>query len=364
MKTFSSFAAALIFLGGSVLPCPAEPAALTVSGLTPGDGNTFSYDAGVIDIVRVPHWQHTFTLKNDTKQPLVLAKARGSCGCETLRLLQGGAATPTVRLKPGEQAELEVVVALYSGQSGAVRKYVWVDGPTVAGQALILAALQLDMTLRQSVFFSPGRLDFGKVPADTGADRMLTVTADADLVSGLTLPPLTGSNGLVQATPVGAAQRVEDAGPARIRQTYQVRLSSSAPAGSVAGELRFGAPPLPNGDDSPLARVSLSLSGEVAGAIDALPSSIFFGSLPAGQPATRSVVLSAASPEIARSLRVSSAVPWLQATLDAWAAPARHRLLTVTLTKDAPLGDIQGKIQVTSASGDHLDVPVSAELTK
>ncbi len=380
---------------------PAQVAFLPLPGLALVEKNTYLYDAGTVDIIRTSRLERSFTLKNTTRQPISITRLRGSCGCETLLLLQGGAAKPAARLAPGEQATIHLTVALHAGQPGAVRKYVWVDGPpTASGQASPLATLEVDILLQQSVSFTPSFVDFGKVAAGAGARQSLIASFDPDLFPTLLLPgsrplPLGSAGSDVLARPLGPVQRVLEGGKSRLHQTYQVILSPSAHAGQFSGQLwldlpqpggtthfggdathfggdathfggdatHFGGDATPPDGTAPASRVSLAVTGQIAGAIDALPASVFFGSLPAGKPVTRSVVLSLASSN-AQSLSVTSSAPWLHAVLDAPAASGPHRLLSVTLTAQAPPGPLQGKVTVALSGGEHLDIPVVAELTK
>ncbi len=324
-------------------------------------------DAGRVDVDRTPHWAQTFTLKNPTRQPLTISDLRGSCGCESLLLTRAGVAAPRLlRLAPGETAEVKLDVTLAANLSGSVRKYVWVYGPGPKPNVTeTLATLELDMTLVQSVRFAPESLRFGRVASGAGAMHPLTVTADADLLAGRPLPPLTCDNPAVRAVPSGTPQRTMQEGRAAVSQAYTVQLLSSAPAGAVEGDLRFAPPAGVSPDTSPLSRPSASVSGTIAGALDALPASVFFGSLPAGKPAARTVVLSLAVPANVQSLTVRTSAPWLHAALDlSSAAPAKHHLLTVTLTAQAPLGPLQATITVAAGQNNQVAIPVIAELTK
>ena len=368
-------------LPGRAQPPPVKPAAtpavslafLPLPGLVLVEKDTYQYEAGIVDTVRTPRWERVFTLKNMSRRPITLSRLRGSCGCETLLLLQGGVPVPAARLAPGERAAIHLAVSLHPGQPGVARKYVWVDGPrTASGQAVTLATLEVDLRLRQSVSFAPAFLDFGRVEAGAGARRAVTATFDPDLLpdssvlpgasllSGASAPMLDGAGPDVRALPLGPMQRITEEGQPRLRQTYQVLLSPSAHAGRVWGALRLGLPPLPGG--GPALVAGFAVSGMVAGALDARPATVFFGSLRAGAPATRSVVLSLVPPG-RQSLTVTSSSPWLVAALDRPGASGPHRLLSVTLTRLAPPGPIQGKVTVALSSGERLDIPVIAELT-
>ena len=351
------------------LPESAAPTAqitfLPLPGLTLIDKGTYQFDAGAVDTIRIPHWEHVFTLKNTTSKPVILTGLRGSCGCETLLLQKGDALVPTAHLAPGEEATIHLKVNLHAGQPGAVRKYVWVDGPpTVSGQAAPLATLEVDLLLQKSVSFSPRLLDFGKVEAGAGAKQSLTVSFDPALFPGSGLPPLVSADPNIKASPLGPVQQITEAGKLQFRQAFQVTLSPSAHAGRISGQLWLDLPHSSDISTASAARVDLAVTGEVAGAIDALPASLFFGSLPAGKPVTRTVVLSLAAVSAAPSLSVTSSNSWLVAVLDQPTALSKHRLLSITLTDKAPLGPLQGKVTVALPKGEHLDIPIVAELTK
>jgi len=345
-------------------PLTAQVALLPVPGLTLVEKDTYRYEAGAVDTIRTPHLERAFTLKNTTRQPITLTRLRGSCGCETLLLLKGGVSTPTTHLAPGEQAVIHLSVNLHTGQPGAVRKYVWIDGLAPAsGQTAPLATLEVDILLEQSVSFTPRFLDFGKIEAGAGAKQSVTVSFDPALFPTSILPLLSGTGPDMRTSLLGPLQHIVEDGKPRLRQTYQVTLSPSAHAGSLSSGLWLELPPAPGGQ-ALAPRVDLPVTGQVAGALDALPASMFFGSLPAGKPATRSVALSLGSSSGGQSLSVTTSNPWLHAALDQPTATGRHRLLSITLTDQAPLGPVQGKVTVILGKEDRLDIPVIAELTK
>lgn len=317
--------------------------------------NTYRCEAGLVDTLRMPRLEKTFTLSNSGTQPLLVTGLRGSCGCETLLLQKDGISLSATRLNPGESATAHLVIQLHSGQSGPARKYMWVDGPEVGGQRTLLATLELDLTLRQSAQFVPSILNFGVVEAGTGAAQELVLSLDADLLVGQELPPLQSTDPEVQVRAVGPHKSLVVDGKEVMQQSYRVVLSPSAHAGAVSGNVHFAA--------SILAGVSASLTGSVSGALDAMPSTVFFGSLQSGKSATRIVVLTLSTPTLT-DLHISTDAPWLQATLDSSGPAAKHRLIKVTLTARAPIGLVQRKVKIALPDGETLDIAVVAELTK
>lgn len=367
MKQLPGIILALLLFCGMALGAGEEPISphlqfLSASGsLAQKIGDTLHFNAGAVDTICTPHWKHTFIVQNPTHRVLTIGSLRGSCGCETLLLTKDGVQARQVRLAPGEQAEVLLDVHLTPDQFGFVRKYVWVYG-VKPGQEVPLATLALDMTLRQSVVFTPKRLDFGSIPSGMGKEQKVTVTVDAALVSGLFLPPLVSSDPAIRGVPCGPLQKKIVNEKAVFCQQYAVVISPSASAGNVATELRFQTASGP--ENAPLMRPALPVAGIVAGNLSAMPASVFFGSLPAGRPATRTVVVSLAVAQSVGSLHVTCSASWLHAAFDPSDTVGKHHLLTVALTNQAPLGLLQGKITITAGKDESVMIPVVAEMTK
>src|SRR5688500_16324690 len=89
-----------------VAPQPTEPLGLTVEA-----GNcvkrtgpaTGLLEYGTVDVMTTPKIEHDFTLRNDNRTPVTIARLQASCGCTSVLLGEDEATSKT--LAPGEQVK-------------------------------------------------------------------------------------------------------------------------------------------------------------------------------------------------------------------------------------------------------------------
>ena len=146
------------------------------------------------DILAAPTIEHTFTLRNDTKNPVVLERLGSSCGCTSA--FAEKAPSTSVRpsaasgkpdsgsvsrfLLPGEKIAVHVSVDASRLRSGEAKKLVWVFTQD-SGQPA--ATLEMVGVVQAPVTFTPSVLNFGKTPVGKGASLSLTVTFDSRLLT-------------------------------------------------------------------------------------------------------------------------------------------------------------------------------------
>lgn|GEM_PF-1420810 len=331
---------------------PVRLAVVATTGVqSTGDG-TGKSDLGIVNPSRTPTVERTFTLKNTSVLPVTIARLRAACGCTTLLLTRNGTAAPTAVLAPGDQVDVKMAVRVQGQHSGKLQKYAWAYGPV--GDTP-LAEMEMDLTIREAISFTPPALDFGSVSAGQSPALTLSVTAQTQGLGGATLPPLASSDPDIQVAPDGAPVA---SGPGSIAQRYRVTLSPAAKGGRVGATLSY-----PSGGAS-LADAQVSVFGQVTGELLAAPASLFLGSIPAGQGAHGEVRVSVHAAGGAAGLTASSSSPWVTVHLDPGMAPNTPRRLTVTLKKDAPAGILQAQVTVQTAHQERLAVPVIVEVVR
>lgn len=321
------------------------------AGEEDGGEGTIRWNAGVIEEGKQSHVEHTFTLKNTLKRAVTVSRLRGSCGCETLFLTKAGKPVARIALAPGDTAQVRVSVALRFGQSGEMHKYAWAYGPDESARPL--GAMEIVMIVRAPVAFEPDVLDFGALPLGSSKSVAVTVTADADALAGKPVPTPVASTPSVTVTPDGPETAALRDGTAARSRRFQVTLLPFLDAGPVSATLSFVGPEALKG-------ASVTLVGTISGTLTAQPKSVFFGSIPTGQGVSREVRLSEPAAERGRKLSLSSDSRWLTARLGEAAGPGR--LLVITLMPGAPSGLVQTQIIVSTASGEHLSIPVVGEV--
>lgn len=370
------------FVGLSVLP---EKAAGTANDATASAEG--QWDAGSVSALDTDHLGHTFTLRNDGDFAIIIGRLQTSCGCTSAAAATDkGPATLPLTLASGQTVTVVVSVDLAKVAPGHILKSVLVYKPDGLRP---LAQMQITGTLRPSLSLSAPLLDFGTVPGGQGRALSVTATWDERLVPGGTLPPLMSTNPDVTVTPqpevVAAAPKTP--GPSAFlhrgvrTRTYRVALSQSAPLGPLSGVLSFqalAAAPLtaPKGSSisqalraAILAQPTVLLLGQVQGELASQPQTLLFGRVLSGQSAIREIVLTGTRPEALKTLSVSTASPWISAHLSPSTPVFRDgqlqadsQVVEVSLRPNAPPGLLSSTLKVTLANGQHLRVPVTADI--
>lgn len=359
----SHFGAAKTNQGASAVHLTVVPGS-GVQNMGPG---LAASEIGPLDPGNISKAEQTFRLRNENAQPVTIARLRASCGCESLLLIQNGVAAKSVTLAPGEETSVRMAVRLAGQRGGTLHKYAWVyakesDTP--------LASIEMILTLRAPVSFTPEFLDFGSGPAGISRSRQVIVTADCDILTGTAFPALTSSNSDVLVTAIGGAAPTERDQKPALSQTYQVTLTAQAPAGHFQSELHFE-PNFINRETtsinafpaSAFSTVLLTARGEILGQFSASPQTLFFGSVPSGKAITRQIILSCQSSKSLQGLSSSCESRWLKICLGnpistAGTGPAILCPIVITLSAQRPSGSFQDQISLTTSSGDRLVIPV------
>lgn len=289
-------------------------------------------------------------------------------------------------IAPGQQFTVRVSVNPSHLAPGPIYKSVAIF---VRGNPEPAFILEMKGTLLPVASFTPAFIDFGKLDPRTSAaapPQQLTVSLDARLAPKGQWPALVSSNPDVQLTPLPAeapsSPQTARQGMLKRMQTrqYQLTLAPGGTLGPLQGRVSFAAPAKtapatshaasdPTATDSSpqdlLAEPSALLIGEITGDVAASPSSLAFGAVPAGQPVTRTLLLTAGSAALLSGLKASCASPWLTPRLSGETQvfsgdQSAVRSLDVTLRPGMPGGAVRSDIVVTLRSGQRLVVPASA----
>jgi len=301
-----------------------------------------------VSLLAQPKVAHTFRLRNTAAAPVTIRSAVSACGC--IGTVAGGV------VAPGGTTEVRVELDLAKVPAGTLRKQIEVIGDN----GTVLATLEMVGTLAPAAVFDPPILDFGRIESGRGKAQEVTVALDARAISGGKPWPSPGvvapdgsSPASLRVTPLPEAAReaTDAAGVRRLRRRYRVEVGEGAPVGVVSGTLTFPAP-----DAGPALRAAVAfVSAEVYGDITCSPQLIAF----AGSEEIRRVELRAADPAVFSGLKVRSASPHLTARLAAPdPASAGVRTLEVTLESGAPATLTESSVELTTANGQRVVLPV------
>lgn len=269
-------------------------------------------------------------------------------------------------------------------------------GPTLKSVALFVrgnpqSAFTLEMkgTLLPVASFTPTFIDFGKLDprkSEATPSQRLTVSLDARLAPKGQWPALVSSNPDVRLTllPAEAPSLPETARQGMLKgmltRVYLLTLAPGGTLGPLQGRVSFAAPAKTastasqaasdptTSENSPqdlLAEPSALLIGEITGDVAASPSSLAFGAVAAGQPVTRTLLLTAGSAALLSGLKASCASPWLTPRLSGEThvfsgGRSAVRSLDVTLCPGMPDGVVRSDIVVRLRTGQRLVIPASA----
>lgn len=346
----------LLLLGASLSPAFAQqsaPPPLAVVAKAGPDANR--HDFKTVSLLAQRSVVHTFTLRNTGAAPVTVRGARSACGCISTVAGSAGAGEGTV-VAPGATTEVRVELDLGKVPAGPLRKQIEVVGEGAASP--VLATLEMVGTLAPVAVFDPPLLDLGRVEAGAGKQQEVSVALDARAVAdgrswpepAVVTPSGTVSTAVrVTPLPEAPAEATDAAGVRRLVRRYRLTLGKDAPVGNVSGTLTFPAPAEP----AALRGAVAFVSGEVYGDLTSTPQLVAF----AGGQRVRRVRLEASGAAAFAGLKVTSASPHLTARLVPAAAGAT-RELEVTLAEGAPASLTESSVEVTTAAGLRLVLPV------
>lgn len=236
--------------------------------------------------------KHSFMLKSDGEEDLIIKQAKPTCGCTVAQVqVEGddGTMAPYTfgnPIKPGKKIELQATLHTQNKHGHAASR-INIFSTDPRGQS------QLGLEADVDTFFlvNPQSINFNQLSAkDTATDKVSVSTAKGQrvkLVSVLNnLPPgLKVELNALDADADGAATRWE--------------LVSTAGPGLVEGPLAYSVPlksdvPLPGAETPPGGQVptyeaSVTIMGQVMGTISYNPSFVSLGLIRPGQVVTRTV---------------------------------------------------------------------------
>lgn len=345
------------------------------------------WEAGSVSAMDSGQFEHTFTFKNSGKSPLTISRLQTSCGCTSAEAAtdKGPVSLPQT-LAPGQSLLIHARVNLGVVTPGPLSKSVTLYSDASPRP---VAVLEVAGTLRPSLALSPALLDFGQITGGQASALTVTATWDERLTPGGSLPVLMSTNPDISVTPQPETEvmipKVPGPSPFLHRgtrtRTYRVLVSPTAVLGPISGMLSFQPSKSSGGlskkglDQSVLRAAIYSQStalllGQVQGDLTAQPQALTFSRVRQGQPASREIVLTGVRLETLKSLSVATASPWLTAHFSP-ATPvfsggqlqATSQVLDVSLSPNTPPGLLASTLKITLANGQHLRIPVIADVS-
>ncbi|MBF0253662.1 MAG: DUF1573 domain-containing protein [Candidatus Omnitrophica bacterium] len=204
------------------------------------------FDFGTVD--RGDNVEHRYVVRNAGTEDLVIHRISASCGCTS-------ATTPPIRVAPGAEEAVEVVLAT-AGKMGRETQSIvlYSNDPVHPEVRLILTGM-----VNTGITLEPEEVDFGKVPRGQEVQKTLKVlsrTADLKMTDYRATAPY------IRVGPAGSSGG-----------SLLVTLGSDAPMGQIRQWIII----VTNEDQDPLYRIPVR--GTVEGEVEVLPERLELGAL-------------------------------------------------------------------------------------
>ena len=229
-----------------------------------------THDFGTV--ARAAKTEHRFTIKNPFDQEMRLAGIRASCGCTT----------PIIETKvipPGETGTIlaRFNTGTFTGQKQATLT-VTLDRPRYTELQLVVRGY-----IRSDVVFFPGEAQFGQI--DQGEPHNLEIALDYAGRSDWEINRIEAPNKFVSTEFEEVSRQA-----GRIRYKINVEISPDAPSGFLKNQLVL------HTNDRRLTTVPLALYANIQNSIQVSPQALELGSLTAGEPTNKRLVVKAKQP--------------------------------------------------------------------
>jgi hypothetical protein len=234
-------------------------------------------------VARAAKVEHTFVLKNNTKQTVHIAGVRSSCGCTQPRVLKDTAA-------PGEEA---TVVAAFNTRGFTGTHGAWVtvsiDRPQYAE-----VRLRIDGYIRTDIVVDPGQVSLGAVGLGKGKEKSVKINYAGR--NDWKIADVKSNSPYVEANAVETTRS-----NGRVSYDLVVKLKDNAPVGYVNDELSLIT------NDRKATRFPVKVDGLVVANLTISPSPLMLGTVQPGQTVKRQLIVKGAKPF--KILEISADVP-------------------------------------------------------
>ncbi len=234
--------------------------------------NKLEHDFGTV--ARGAETVYKFEITNLYKQPMKILGVRSSCGCTS----------PSIENKVINTYEKAYLVAKFNthtfvGRHGATL--------TVSFGAPFAAEVQVRVhgNIRGDVVFAPGAVEFGKV--DEGENKEQRITVSYAGRDDWKIVDVTNDNDHFEVEIDGESRTA-----GKVTYNLIVRMKDSVTAGFVKDQLTV----VTNDTRAESQRIPLFVSGHIVPEISVTPETLVLGTVKAGHPITKKVVVRGKKP--------------------------------------------------------------------
>ncbi len=284
--------------------------------------------------------EHVYKFENRGKSTLVIKKVKPSCGC-TAAILSNNT------ILPGETGEVK---ATFNSRSygGKVKKTISVlsNDPNTPNHKLTIAGEVIE-----EISITPKNINFGSFRADNQADKTVEVSIKSQSGPDFKIVKVTPSKPFVEAS-AAVDQNGEYTIVATLKDYHEI--------GRFSGKIFLDT----NSSKQP--KTSIIFYGVVEGDITINQRRIYYGTVPKGMEITKKLFVKINESHI-KILSSKISPEYLSVNIDErYEQRNPHCLIETKLHDDAPVGKIDGLLELTTNSKEQpvINIPITGEVHK
>lgn len=319
-------------------------------------GAVHVYNFGEVDGLTTHEINLKLYVRNSQSSASTIFHISTSCGCTTVT---PNAMLPFV-LHPGKKLLVRIKLDLTSQHPGDLDKYVWIFS---SGQPNPGVVLELKGRMISPIRFSPMQVDFGHLDYGSNKTLPLSIWMDDRLINNGVWPKITSSVTSVQIKTASQPQSAMFHGNDGETTTYNITIPPNAPIGNLEGEIYF----VPQKSLSQPLTVLLSsetipVFGTVVGKLSASPSMFIFSGVKPGAAAKSSILITSQTALSLTGMHVKTNSKALTVSIHPLhkGRTSNKWILVVTLKKEQQSNQIHSNVELTTSSGEKLEIPVLA----
>ncbi|MGR3293067.1 MAG: DUF1573 domain-containing protein [Candidatus Scalindua sp.] len=284
--------------------------------------------------------EHVYKFENRGKATLVIKKVKPSCGC-TAAILSNNT------ILPGETGEVK---ATFNSRSygGKIKKTISVlsNDPNSPNHKLTISGEVIE-----EISFKPKNINFGSFRADNQSVNTVKVSVKSQSGADFKISKTTSSKPFVEIA------TTEDH---KGEYTIVATLKDHHKIGRFSGKIFLET----NSTKQP--KASIIFYGVVEGDITINQRRIYYGTVPEGKEITKKLFVKINESHI-KILTSKISPDYLSVSIDErYEQRNPHCLIETKLHKDAPVGKIDGLLELTTNSKDQpvINIPITGEVHK
>jgi hypothetical protein len=284
--------------------------------------------------------EHVYKFENHGKGTLEIKKVKPSCGC-TAAVLSNNT------ILPGEAGEIKATFNTRS-YSGKVKKTISVlsNDPNTPNHKLTISGEVIE-----EISFKPKNINFGSFRADNQSDKTVRVSVKSQSGHDFKIVKVTPSKPFVE-TSATENQKGE--------YTITATLKDHHKMGRFSGKIFLET----NSTKQP--KASIIFYGVVEGDITINQRRIYYGTVPEGRGITKKLFVKINESHI-KILSSKISPDYLSVNIDErYEQRNPHCLIETKLHEDAPVGRIDGLLELTTNSKEQpvINIPITGEVHK